>query len=152
MSVTISRVSSDSSLTQYLLPFCICTCFFKINIFKDQTSCILFRINFCASKELTDSCILERELKTHLFYNGTILTVVSSVATIFAPPPANILFGPLAKGLRRPPLPGGKLAGPFSLAVSPRSRGLRGLRGPRYTPLTVVHNFVEALLVGEGPL
>ena len=52
----------------------------------------------------------------------------SSVATIFGPP-ANNLFGPLAKGLRRLLLPGGPLAGPFNPAGPPRSRGLRG---PRY--------------------
>ena len=52
----------------------------------------------------------------------------SSVATIFGPP-ANKLFGPLAKELRRILLPGGPLAGPFSPAGPPRSQGLRG---PRY--------------------
>ena len=52
----------------------------------------------------------------------------SSVATIFGPP-ANNLFGTLAKGLWRPLFPGGPLAGLFSPAGPlPRSRGLRGLR------------------------
>ena len=47
----------------------------------------------------------------------------------FRPLPANNLFGPLAKGLRRLLLPGGPLAGPFNPTGSPRSRDLRG---PRY--------------------
>ena len=42
----------------------------------------------------------------------------SSVAMIFAPPPpANKLFGSLAKGLRRLLLPGGPLVDPFSPAL-----------------------------------
>ena len=49
----------------------------------------------------------------------------SSVATISGPP-ANKLFGPLAKGLRRLLLPGG----PLQPRGPPRSRGLQ--QGPRY--------------------
>ena len=56
----------------------------------------------------------------------------SSVATIFGPP-ANNLFGPLAKGLRRLLLPGGPLAGPFSPAGPP---AVRGACGALATPLT----------------
>ena len=59
--------------------------------------------------------------------------VLGSVATIFGPP-ANNLFGPLAKGLRRLLLPGGPLAGPSSPAA-PLGRGACG--GALDTPLAV---------------
>ena len=50
---------------------------------------------------------------------------ISSVAKSFSRP-ANNLFGPLAKGLRRLLLPGKPLAGPFSPAASPHGRGACG--------------------------
>ena len=67
----------------------------------------------------------------------------SGVATIFGPP-ANYLFGPLAKRLRRLLLSGGPLAGPFSLAGPPRSRGLRG---PRYATVQTL----IVVLSGDKP-
>ena len=59
----------------------------------------------------------------------------SGVAMIFAPPLANNLFGPLAKGLRRLLLPGGPLAPLQSRGPPPRGRGACGaLATPLHTP------------------
>ena len=65
----------------------------------------------------------------------------SSVATIFGPP-ANKLFGPLAKGLRPQLLPDGPLAGPFNPAAPPPPRG-RGVCGALATPLQQSLNWTD---------
>ena len=65
-------------------------------------------------------------------------TTSSSVATIFGAP-ANNLFGPLAKGLRRLLLLGGPLAGPSA----PRAPRDRGACGAIATPLTTSRSSYE---------
>ena len=69
----------------------------------------------------TYACINHCRLKK---FNPSSIARFSSIVTIFGPP-ANKLFGPLAKGLRQLLLPGGPLVSPFSPA-GPRGRGACG--------------------------